>query len=113
MTGSLENLRALAARLKRGDPRAFDELQTALQPGLIHVLRRALRCGGESAAARWLGRALGVSPDDNAGSDSHELASYLCKEFACRLQPGARSGGATTPRAMAETVVEAALSGRP
>jgi hypothetical protein len=115
MSSSLENLRELAARLRRGDPLAFDQMQTALQPGLVHVLRRALRCGGESAVARWLGRTLGVSPDGNAaGSDPHELASVLCKEIACQLQSGtARSAGAVPDRATAETVVETAKSGRP
>jgi hypothetical protein len=104
MAPSVENLRVLAARMQRGDSLAWNEMQKELQPGLVHVLRRALRTGGESAVAQWLGRTLGFRPGPStaAGTDPYELASLLCKEIACHLQSGAPR--LTDPSA--ETVVE-------
>jgi hypothetical protein len=97
MEPSVENLRDLASQLERGDPQAWRKLQDQLHPGLIHVVRRALRTGhGSPALTRWLGEALrsvpGATESNPApGTDpSSVLAWMLCNGIVRQLQPGSR-----------------------
>lgn len=110
MESSLEKMRVLASQLKSGDPQAVRRLQDELHPGMVHVVRRALRTGsGGPALTRWLGEALrsvpGAAESSPApGSDpSSVLAWMLCNGIVRQLRPG--PGREVVPSA--ETVVDA------
>jgi hypothetical protein len=109
MEPSIDNLRDLAGQLQRGDPQAWRRVQDELQPGLVHVVRRALRTGqGGPALQRWLGEALRSVPGATGsnpapGTDpSSVLAWMLCNGIARQL----RSGPGREVVSSAETVVD-------
>jgi hypothetical protein len=96
MEPSFENLSDLASQLQRGDPHAWRKLQDRLHPGLIHVVRRALRTGqGAPALTRWLGEALRSLPKATDSSSApgtdptSALTSMLCNGIIHQLRPGA------------------------
>jgi hypothetical protein len=109
MEPSIDNLRDLAGQLQRGDPQAWRRVQDELHPGLVHVVRRALRTGqGGPALQRWLGEALhsvpgATEPNPAPGTDpSSVLAWMLCNGIARHL----RSGPGREVVSSAETVVD-------
>lgn len=99
MNPSINTLRELAGRIKDGDPMAIDQLQDSLHPGMVMVIRRALRTGsGGPMLKRWLGQALKSMPD---APDADELASAICKGLVHNLRPD--------PVSSTETVVEGGI----
>ena len=104
MTMLIDNLCALAVRQNSGHTPTRADVQRYIQPGLVHVIRRALRVGGDSLVARWVNGELGIAPgsDEAADADPNELASWLCKEVVWHLQSGPRRWTAPSD----ETVVE-------
>jgi hypothetical protein len=91
MTPSVDHLRELAGLVQRGDPRAEQALQAELQPGLIHIVRRALRTGKANPALnRWLENAIRSDSAPEAGRDQDpaEVARILCSGLVRQLNPG-------------------------
>src|SRR5262245_35314944 len=107
MNTTVDELRDLAGRVRRGDPLAGERLTRELEPGLAHLVRRALRTGRcVPALQRWLDRVLshqdlpqGESPPE---ASSSALATLLCAGIIRQLQPAG-----DRPVEAAETVVGA------
>ena len=101
MATSAENLRQLTDQLRNGNQEALGPFQEELHPGLVLVIRRALRTGaGGAALKRWLGRALSAMPPTDGADPSDALAlmlgNGLARQFNSEPKPAISS---------AETVV--------
>jgi len=108
MTMLIDNLCELAIRQNPGRVPTWSDVDREVRPGLVHVIRRILRTGGQSLVARWVVGTLGIEPGSPraADSDPNELASMLCKEIVCHLQSKPRLWSAPRAQMEAETVVE-------
>jgi hypothetical protein len=86
MTSAYEHLSDLASRVQRGDSQAWATLQQELHPGLLPIVRRALRAGaGSPAVARFLTRALSAVLHEDGTQIEEILARMLSLGLASQL----------------------------
>ena len=101
------NLQELADLARQGDPSAIIKLRRALEPSMVHVVRRFMRVGPRpSSAARRIhatANALGHEPESLPPADHQVLVDQVAKRICDSVCDGLRVRPARDHR-MQETV---------